>query len=213
MLDDGVAYPVSLSVIEWRVQVDRAIYYCNPDGLAVERRAPKIQEPGFSFTAYVKSAAVPILEEKAAFAFDEGHPEVDRLYEIARSGMKAHFLKRRAEKANELIEEWKSQDIYPYKGDAKTPIEHTERQVFDVVAKNVYDYLPDFDKGEVKSRRFSLRLLKEAIERSPDAVQSILREVLELPADKAEDLAGLLKRTTLTAIINASRIIADRLDF
>ena len=212
-LDDGTTYPVNLSVIEWRVPVDRAIYYCNTDGFAIERRSPKIQEPGFSFTAYVKSGAVPLLEEKAAFAFDEGHPEVDRLYEIARNGMKAHFLMRRAEKAKELIDDWKSQDIYPYKGDPKSPIEQTERQVFDVVAKNVHDYLPDFDNAAVKSRRFSLRLLKEAIERSPDAVQSILREVLELPADKAEDLAGLLKRTTLTAIISASKIISDRLDF
>lgn len=211
--EDGTTYPVKLAIIEWKVPVDRALYYCDADGFALERRAPGIQEPGFTFTAYVKSPAVPVLDEKAAFAFEEGHPDVDRLYAVARTGMKGHFLARRAELAKSLIEEWKAEDIYPYEGEPTSPIERSERQVFDVVAKNVYDYLPDFDKAETKSRKFSLHLLKEALESSPHAVQHILREVLELPADKAEDLANLLKTTTLTAIIAASRVVADRLDF
>ncbi len=211
--EDGSSYPVKLAIIEWKVTVDRALYYCDDVGFAVEKRSPGVQEPGFHFTAYVKSPAVPLLEDKAAFAFEEGHPDVDRLYALARAGMKDHFRARRAELARDLIETWKAEDIYPFKGEPLTTIERTERQVFDVVAKNVYDYLPDFDKSDKKSRRFSLHLLKQSIESSPSAVQQILKEVLELPAEKAEDLADLLKTTTLSAIISAARVVADRLDF
>ena len=211
--EDGTFYPVKLAVIEWKVPTERTIYYCDANGFAIEKRQAGIQEPGFTFTAYIKSPAVPVLEEKAAFSYGEEHPDVSRLYNIAKVGMKDHFRARRAELAKGLIEEWKAEDIYPYKGEPQNPIEVTERQVFDVVAKTVHDYLPDFDKTEKINRRFSLRLLKEAIESSPDAVQHILQEVLELPPEKAKDLADLLKKTTLTAIINASRLVADRLDF
>jgi hypothetical protein len=85
--------------------------------------------------------------------------------------------------------------------------------VFDVVALNVSEYLTDFDKTDAQSKRFSLRLLRQAIEESPSAVQKIIQDVLDLPADKRDDLAALLKRTTLSALINASKVVADRLDF
>ena len=41
----------------------------------------------------------------------------------------------------------------------------------------------------------------------------ILDEVLNLPADKRKDLGDLLKKTSLVSIINASKIVADRLKF
>jgi len=40
-----------------------------------------------------------------------------------------------------------------------------------------------------------------------------LDEVLGLPLEKRQELIDLLKRTTLSAIISASAIIADRLEF
>lgn len=101
----------------------------------------------------------------------------------------------------------------PYDGDATGILEQAERQVFDVLALNVHDYLPGFDKGDVRSRRFSLRLLRQAIENSPAAVQKIIQEVLNLPRDKQRDLADLLEKTSLSAIVNAAKTVADRLEF
>jgi hypothetical protein len=56
-------------------------------------------------------------------------------------------------------------------------------------------------------------LLREAVESSPTALNKILNEVLELPQDRLDELNKLLDRTPLTAIISASKTIADRLDF
>ena len=44
-------------------------------------------------------------------------------------------------------------------------------------------------------------------------MQLILSEVLELPKRKQKELADLLQETTLSAIISASKLVADRLKF
>jgi len=51
------------------------------------------------------------------------------------------------------------------------------------------------------------------LEKDPTALQKILQDVLNLPFEKQEELAELLTKTSLTAIINASKIVANRLDF
>jgi hypothetical protein len=127
--------------------------------------------------------------------------------------LKEHFRSRAAETATEIVEEWKEEDVYPYEGQPENIIEEAERQVFDVLALNINEYLPDFERLDNKSKRITLQLLKHAVEESPQAVQRILVDVLDLPKEKQEELAGLLERTSLTAIINASKQVADRLNF
>lgn len=212
--EDGSDHKLSLIVIEWNTgRIERALYFCDENGFAFEKQPPGIQAPEFIFTAYVRSAGIRQLEENAAFAWGEGHPDLEKIISAAKEGMKAHFMTRRAEMAKDLIENWKQEKVYPYEGEPANPIERAERQVFDVVAKNVRDYLPSFDDSDVKSKRFSLHLLRGAIESSPGDVQRIIQEVLELPTEKASDLADLLQKTTLSAIIEASKIVAERLDF
>lgn len=211
--ENGSCHAVSLTIIEWKVSVDRALYFCDENGFAFEKQSPGVHAPDFTFTAYIRSTGIRELESHAAFAWGEGHPDLAKIIGLAKSALKSHFVARRSELAQDLIKEWKEENIYPYHGDPASPVEKAERQVFDVVAKNVRDYLPDFDKTDIKSRKFSLQLLRHAIESSPGDVQRIIMEVLELPKEKASDLAELLERTSLSAMIEASKVIADRLDF
>lgn len=88
-----------------------------------------------------------------------------------------------------------------------------KRQVFDIVAVNVSTFLPDFDETPKSNRALNLRLLKQTIESSPEDLQLILSEVLNLPRQKQEELAELLRETSLTAIVSASKTVADRLRF
>ena len=85
--------------------------------------------------------------------------------------------------------------------------------MFNVVALNVNHYLPDFQTSDEKTKRLQLRLLRHAVEHAPADLSKILTEVLELPIEKRLELADLLDRTTLAAIISASKIVADRLEF
>jgi len=52
-------------------------------------------------------------------------------------------------------------------------------------------------------------MLRSAIERSPEDLQIILPQVIQLPQRKQEELAKLLREASLSAIISAAKIVAD----
>jgi len=81
------------------------------------------------------------------------------------------------------------------------------------LALNVNHFLPSFQESDEKSKRLQLHLLRHAVQHAPADLSKILTEVLDLPVEKRQELAELLDRTTLAHIINASKIIADRLEF
>ncbi len=85
--------------------------------------------------------------------------------------------------------------------------------MFDVIALEVSAGVRDFDSSSQQSQLLSLRLLREAVASGPRAVHKILQKVLDLPAEKKQELARLLDHTSLEAIIEASRTVAHRLDF
>ena len=136
-----------------------------------------------------------------------------KLLDAAKNAMRDHFHRRASEKAAGLVEEWQRDNVYPYQGQPVTQIEEAERQVFNVVVLNVNHFLPEFQGADEKTKRLQLRLLGSAVESAPADLSKILTEVLDLPVEKRQELADLLDRTTLSHIISASKIIADRLEF
>jgi len=209
----GETVDAELTIIEWKTQTERAIFICDKAGFALSEIPPGIHAPGFSFTAYLKSDFLRELDEQDALVLEDLHPDLKKLLEAAKEQMREHFRKRTAEQAANLVEGWKKEKIYPYDGESKTIIEETERQVFDVLALNLNAYLPDFERADPRNKRLALRLLKQALETSPTALQGIFHDLLNLPVEKQDELAELLKRTTLSAVINASKTVADRLNF
>ena len=117
---------------------------------------------------------------------------------------------RSAERAEGAVSAWKRENVYPYSKDPSSPVELAERQVFDICAINVAENLPDFDKSDEKQRRFTFRLLRQAIEDNPASVQQILSDILNLPRTKQDELAKLLEKPTLSAIISASTLRAPK---
>jgi hypothetical protein len=210
---EGKPVKATVLVIEWKRPVERSLYLCDANGLTLSETSANIHASGFNFTAYVKSNLIRELDDKGALGLEELQPDLKMLLDAARDKLKEHFRTRAAELSASLVEEWKKEEIYPYAGEPRNWLEQTERQVFDVLALNVHAYLPDFPKSDTRSRRFSFRLLKQTLEDSPRELQRIIQEVLELPAEKRQDLADLLERTSLAAIINASKLVTDRLEF
>lgn len=103
--------------------------------------------------------------------------------------------------------------MYPYESDPKDSVEKIERQVFDVVALNINTYLPQFSDADAQNKRLTLRLVRQALESDATSLQTILQDVLGLPPEQQEELARLLRRTSLSAIISAARTVAERVDF
>lgn len=88
-----------------------------------------------------------------------------------------------------------------------------ERQVFDILAVNVQSYLPSFEQSDNKSKKFTFSLLAQALRQNPESVRIIIGEVLGLKKETQDELANLLKQTSLSSIISSSKVVANRLNF
>jgi hypothetical protein len=205
-------YDATVTVIEWDHSTNRAIYLCDTRGFARDDRPPGIQAKGWEFTAYVKSDLVEKLDDEGSLALDELHPGMKAMLDATKDVLKTHFRKRDANRASDLVRQWKEEQVYPYEGPPADPIKAAEREVFDVCAVTVHEHLPNFENADRKNKLLTFKLLKQSLEASPTALQTILREVLSLPAEKQEEFAKLLEKTKLASLINAARIVMDRLN-
>ena len=211
--EDGVLHPVELEIIEWRSVTTRALYLCTEQGFPLSKVSTRFHIGEFHFSAYLKSSFITRLHGEAELDLGEMNQLLNVCIEDAHQTVKAYFRDRAAERARTVVEDWKTERIYPYKGEAKSPLEDAERKVFDILAVTASDYMPDFVSAPSKKKAFDLRMLRTAIEKSPEDLQVILNEVLGLPKRKQEELAGLLREASLSSIISAAKIVGDRLTF
>lgn len=212
---DGTEIQAKLDIVEWSFsKKERRICLCDNDGFALHEVEAGIR-PGseFNFTAFLRSDYIAKLNHENLLALDDLNADLRRLVDNARTAMRSHFRRRKAETASELVQQWKDEGVYPFDGDAGNELEQTRREVFDICALNVHQYLDSFREGHTRNRQFTLRMLKTALDENPEALKRILTEVLDLPKEKQSELADLLQYTTLSAIIEASKLVTDRLQF
>jgi hypothetical protein len=211
--EDGHEYKARLEIIEWKKKVERKLMFCLPGRFSFHEMAPGIHARGFDFTGYLTADHFQSLADNNTEGLVELDPPSMALVEASKAKLREHFREREAERSRGKIHEWKEAKIYPYDGKASDPIEINERQVFDVVALNLADYSPDFEKAPSKQQKLILQLIKAAIETGPGALPSILEKVIDLPKGKQEEMAELLRKTSLTAVISAAKAVTDRLEF
>lgn len=213
IIEEGKNYQTRLEIIEWRAVTNRALYLCNEKGFPLTQVERRFHTGNYQFSAYLKSSYISKLQKEGTLELAEMNSAVVTVIEEAQHAIREYFRNRAAQEARTIVEDWKEEKIYPYEGEATTNVEHIERQVFDIVAVNVAQYIPEFDTTPAKNKAFHLHLLRHAIEKSPEDLQLILGEVLKLPKRKQEELAGLLRDVSLSSIISAAKIVADRLKF
>jgi hypothetical protein len=215
-LSTGVKVTPTIRVVEWKAKVERSLHLCDETGVSLHeiKLGTSLRAPGFNFTAYLLCAEFRELDKENKLLLEDVHPDVSAITESGRKSLKAYFRRREAEDLSKSVARWREENIYPYEEKSDlTPVEEAERQVFDIVAINVQEYLPDFEDSAQSSKRFTFRLLSQALRDNPESLQQILGDVLGLKKDDQDDLAELLKRTPLPAIIQAAKIVANRLDF
>lgn len=211
---ENLDYDYSLEIIEWKVITEREVQLCNSHGFPLEKYDKQFRGIGdYSFTAYIKSEHITKLNEKGLLGLSDLEPTLRPVLEQARDKIRDHFINKKLEESKSLIDSWKDENVYPYHENTISAVEEAERQVFDIVAINVSENIPEFEKIDQKTKAFQFRLLKQAIEKSPEELQMIVSEVLQLPEEKRGELAELLKETTLSSIISASKLVSDRLKF
>jgi len=201
----------ALTVIEWKHGIkDRTLYLCDSEGVALHQMAANVPAPGVSFSAYLKSGLIRELEDRLLVAGFE-QEELAPLIEEAREAVRGHFERRAAERARDVIENWRSENVYPFPEPPRDEVETVKRQLFDVVA-----YTASAAVNATKDPRFkrlSLRLIEQALESEPAKLRHILEEVLKLSKEQIDQLDELLQHTELTSIVTASSRIANRLRY
>jgi len=206
---EGTKVEAVLSIIEWKVKVDRRLYLCDENGFALADIPPGVHAPGYQFTAYLRWSGFQEIGHDIILAeMDTG--AVGDLIGAAKDRIREYFKGRAAEKQQEQIKEWEDEGVFPDFGEATTPTKIAERQAFDIVALSAAAIV---NEAPPRTRKLALNLIKSALESGPTALQDVLLNVLDLPEDKVEELRRLLYRTTLASVIEASKRIADRLDF
>jgi len=205
----GEGKTVKVTILEWTNKVDRALYLCDDDGVAVGQVSAGIKAPGYTFTAYVHWSGFTerphdLLLEGA------GDERAAAVIEAARDGLRLYFQQRNEQRHTEMLASWKADQTYPFKGEATQPVEQAARELFDIVAVAA---APAVARADRSTRKLSLRLLKEAVETNPSSIDDILREVLNLDESDVADLGELIKKTSLTKVIASGRKITDRLEF
>lgn len=215
-LSGGKKANASVTVVEWAMPSKRVVHLCDADGVSLHETeaGQTIRAPGFEFTVYVRSNHFREMDKEGTLVLDELHPDVAAIVNSAKQAVKSFFRRRLSEQQSQIVERWKKEEIYPFETkEHLSAVEEAERQVFDILAVNIESYLPAFEEADHKSRRFMFRLLAQAVQESPDSVQRIITEMLNLKKEEQETLSELLEVTSLSNIISSAKIVANRLDF
>ncbi|WP_416977659.1 ATP-binding protein [Streptomyces sp. T028] len=202
--------PAQLKVIEWRKPVTRALFLCDGEGMSRVQLKPGIQAPGFEFTAHLQWPGFDELDaDELTFAEWAPSGVPAEVVAVAREHLRSHFRSRVDERRREQVGEWQREGIYPYAGEPSDERERAERETFDAVATTVVRHLPRY----THARKTTFALLRSVLAHEPGDVLRIAEELFTLSKQEQEELARLLDRTPLSALVKASATATGRLDF
>lgn len=206
---DGIDSEVTLTIIEWKPPVSRYLYLCDEAGNSLHEMKPGIHASGFNFTGYVKWNG--FADEVSLLQLEDSAPEpISTVIEAAKVALRKYFTDKQDEHSTKLINQWKEEDSYPFRTQPKNRVEEAARGMFDIVAVAASSAV---EKADVTSRKFSLELLKNAVETSPSNIRHILEEVLSLSVEQADELSDLIRKTSLNALLRVGSQVTGRLEF
>lgn len=208
--DGELDYRFVIKVIEWRMDIKKKTYLCNSKGVPFQELNLGIRS-SLPISIFIQSAYIEKLHRENKIDLENFDDILQGIYGEAKKFARSYIRKRLHLYSGEYIKELKSKGIYPYREKADTIIEESKRQVFDIVALQVHEFLPHFDDQDDRSKKFTLSLIKESLEKDSTSLQKILTEVVELPEEKRGELVEILEVTSLSNIIDTMTEIKNRL--
>jgi hypothetical protein len=207
-----LSYKFKVKLIEWKFDIKKKTYLCNTKGIPFKELSLGVRS-SIPISIFIQSVYIENLQRENKMNLFEYDEHLQGAIAEAKKFAKEYIRKRLHHYSAEFIDKLKQKGIYPYKEKAENLIEESKRQVFDIVALQVNEYLPDFENQDEKSQKFTLSLIKEALEKDSTSLQRILTEVIELPIEKREELVEILQETSLSSIIDTMTEIKNRLKF
>ena len=205
-------YKFVIKVLEWNFENKKKTYLCNAQGIPFLETNLGIRS-SIPISVFIQSVYIEKLQRDNALDLYEADEILLGIFKTAKDFAREYIRKRLHEYSKEFIKDLKQKGIYPYKEPAENLIEESKRQVFDIVALQINEYLPSFNDQDDKNKKLTLSLISEALENDSKNLRKILNEIIELPEEQREDLAELLESTSLSSIIDAMTEIKNRLHF
>ncbi len=206
----GRAQP-KLRVVEWNEDMtSKKVFLCDEHGgVVTEYKPTKLPPAPVNWSAYLLWEGFG--DSDLMSGADLAVPDIrhGELLAATQRALANYLTTRWNEVKGSILAEWKSQGVYPYRGEPGSPAEAIERDIFDIVAVVASPAIG----RDSRQKKLSLRLLQEATRTTPGNARRVLESVLNLNDDEQEVLVELLERTTLSSIVRAARTVADRADF
>lgn len=213
LINDGeFDYLFKIKIIEWSFDIKKKqTYLCNTKGIPFQETNLGIRST-LPISIFIQSNYIEKLHRENRLALDSLDEILNSVVKDSKKIARDYVRRRLHQYSGKFINELKAKGLYPYKDKPDTIVEESKRQVFDIVALQVNEYLPDFETQDDKSKKLTLSLIKESLENDTTSLQRILTEVIELPEEKRNDLIEILDETSLSNIIDAMTEIKNRLN-
>lgn len=201
--------PAGLTVLEWNRSVDRAIYFCDEEGMAIAEVPARIHAKDHDFTAHIKWRRFGDLKHDWMLA-EMGGGDAAPVLEAAKEWLKKHFKERDDVRKRMVIREWQDEKVYPFEGAPQSEAEAVKRETFDIVALAASHVI---NEAKPTGKRLALTLIREATENDPGSLKRVLRDVVGLSREELDEFDALLNRTSLSNMLRASRVIGGSSQF
>ncbi len=189
---DGTMYNYELEIVEWNEKTELLCYLCNQHGFPLERSDRSLaQFKDFSFTAYLKSEHLTHLNNMGLLAISELEPHLSLMLDKAFTQMKNHFSKQSADTSKAIIKELHKEKGYPF-AKAATPDEKAMRKIFDGIAIQIQDQIPEYKKLGSKAKSLHYKMLKLSMEETPEELHQLLTDELGMKKEAVAELDDLM---------------------
>ncbi|NIA16113.1 MAG: hypothetical protein GWP08_18790 [Nitrospiraceae bacterium] len=192
VLPGGDRIQAALTIVEWTMPGKRGLMLCDENGFALHTVRPKLHVRGFSYTAYVKSAHISAMENEGLLQLEGMAPDVAVLLDAARTAVRKHFAQREIDRGHDIVDQWQELGIYPYTAPPANVDEARERQIFNIYATHLGQHAA-LAKSSFANKRLMLRLIQELVHAKPTGVARILDDLVSFPAEKEQQVLGLLE--------------------
>lgn len=209
---EGITYRFKFKILEWNFDIKKKTYLCNTKGIPFKELNLGIRS-NIPISIFIQSIYIESLHRENKIDLQELDDVMTLVIEESKKFARAYTRKRLHYYSTEFISDLKKKGIYPYREKPENLVEESKRQVFDIVALQVNEFLPDFEHQDIKSKKLTLSLIKEALENNSNSLQKILAEVIELPKDKRDELVEILEESSLSTVIDTMTEIKNRLRF
>lgn len=217
-LEEGVFDLDSVIWDEKPNQEKSLIYFLDSSNEIIHKELSELNLKGFYCSSYVKSDWFDGFNKELELLVGSKNTNSDTFDEIltlARSKLRQEYIKFRNSAADNLIEQYINEGVFPeVSGDNRLMNEFHREQLISTI-KTIYEAEPSvFSKQLNKSqKRILIKLLDRIVQSNRlSELFDVLDGVVSLSEDDMGRISGLLQRTSLENIAKTVENIQDRLD-